>query len=332
MPFSVPPPGTITTSDISDWASATASFLTGIPGTLTGEVLASPTITGTASNAGTITGGTVAPAAAIIGNAGSKITVSQTADVGGFQAVAIVASGTNTNVPLILSPAGSGYLAAARPDGTTAGGNERGNFAGDWQQSRGTAAQGATGAYSTLAGGRNNTASGQYAVAAGYNNTASGQGGVALGQGANDNGLYGSLAFSAGYTGQLTIGQLGGISGSGTPVRLTADGNAASAANILNLGNNQVLAGTLTITVRNVSNGEGALWSIPLLYRNPAGTVTVVNPGAAAIAPTATDSSLSGATVTVAADTTNKGLNITVTPPASTTVHASAVFIGSQIS
>ena len=161
---------------------------------------------------------------------------------------------------------------------------------------------------------------------------ASAQGSVALGQNATDYGAMGSLVFSAGYQGQSTGFQLGGVSAAGTPVRLTADGNSAGASNVMNLTTNQGLGGVLTVTARNISNGEVALWTVTTLYKNPTGTLAVLSPGTAAIGPAVADATLGSATLTVTADVANAGLNITVTPPAGVTVHASAVLQAAQIS
>jgi hypothetical protein len=82
-------------------------------------------------------------------------------------------SGTNVNV--VFSPLGTGSIQAQVADGTSTGGSQRGSKAVDWQMTRSFASSVASGAYSTLAGGRMNESSGNSAtVAGGYTNTSSG--------------------------------------------------------------------------------------------------------------------------------------------------------------
>jgi hypothetical protein len=182
-------------------------------------------------------------------------------------------------------------------------------------------------------GGAGNTAGGSYSLAAGQGSTATGQGSVVLGQYGNDGGAYGKLVFSANAN---TVGNQFGmstlfVSSVSAATRMTSDGNAAGAANSVPIRSNHVIAGTLTVAARNVSNGDGAQWSVPVLFKNSAGTVTVTNPGTAAISPTAADSTLTTATIAIAADNTNKGLSITITPPTSVTVNASAVLLAAEM-
>lgn len=70
---------------------------------------------------------------------------------------------------LALLPKGSGALIADIPDNSTPGGNKRGVLAVDWQRERSLGAAVASGSYSTIGGGRNNTASGFESVVAGGN-------------------------------------------------------------------------------------------------------------------------------------------------------------------
>lgn len=87
-----------------------------------------------------------------------------------------------TNIDVALVAKGTGATLAQVPDGTATGGNKRGAYATDWQKIRTTAAQVASGNYSTIAGGQRNTASGGYGtVAGGYTNQASGTYGTVAG-------------------------------------------------------------------------------------------------------------------------------------------------------
>lgn len=83
---------------------------------------------------------------------------------------------TTTNVDIVLSPLGNGALLTRTPDGTTTGGDKRGNFAVDLQIARDQSTAVASANFSSIGGGRTNTASGVYArVGGGYLNSASGQ-------------------------------------------------------------------------------------------------------------------------------------------------------------
>jgi hypothetical protein len=87
-----------------------------------------------------------------------------------------------TNIDVALVAKGTGATLAHVPDSTATGGNKRGGYATDWQKIRTTAAQVASGNYSTIAGGQRNTASGGYGtVAGGYTNQASGTYGTVAG-------------------------------------------------------------------------------------------------------------------------------------------------------
>ncbi len=288
---------------------------------------------GAVTNAGTISGGTLAPVSLIAGGSGSVLTVSQLADAAGYHPIVLANSGANTNVPFVLAPAGAGYIATALSDGTAANGNQRGQYSVDLQQSRTANTQVASGAYAAIAGGKGNTASGSYSLAAGQNTSATGQGSVALGQYSTDGGAYGKLVFSANAS---TVGNQWGVStlyvsSVTTATRMTADGAAAGAANSLPIRTNHVIAGTLTVSARNVTTGDGAYWSIPVLFKNSAGTVSVSSPGTTGIAPAVADSTLATASIAIAADNTNKGLSVTITPPASVTINASAAFLATEM-
>jgi hypothetical protein len=87
----------------------------------------------------------------------------------------LIASGTETNIDIALTPKGTGALTAQIADNTTTGGNKRGTRAVDWQMGLFDATQVASGVYSVIAGGFGNTASSDYStVSGGGSNTASG--------------------------------------------------------------------------------------------------------------------------------------------------------------
>lgn len=64
-----------------------------------------------------------------------------------------------TNIDVALVAKGTGATLAQVPDGTTAGGNKRGQYATDLQKYRTTTTRVASGNYSVICGGQNNTAS-----------------------------------------------------------------------------------------------------------------------------------------------------------------------------
>jgi len=81
----------------------------------------------------------------------------------------------SANVSAVIQPKGNGANLAQRPDGTTAGGNARGQFATDFQKGRTSQNQVASGNYSTISGGQNNRASGLNSwIPGGLQNTATG--------------------------------------------------------------------------------------------------------------------------------------------------------------
>jgi hypothetical protein len=86
-----------------------------------------------------------------------------------------------TNVDAVIQPKGTGAIIAQQPDGTTAGGNNRGNYAVDLQMSRAYSTDVASGAKAAILGGEQNRASGESSVVIGSGNVASGLYALALG-------------------------------------------------------------------------------------------------------------------------------------------------------
>ena len=79
--------------------------------------------------------------------------------------------GLQSDGSLYVQPAGTGAVQAQATTSTATGGNARGANAVDWQTSRGSASNVASGAYTVIAGGGNNGVSQSYsAVLGGYNN------------------------------------------------------------------------------------------------------------------------------------------------------------------
>lgn len=108
----------------------------------------------------------------------SYVNTLQTASPNNVVPVALLASvaGNYANIDVAVQPKGLGAVMADSPTGTAAGGNKRGANAVDWQSSRGSATEVASGVGATISGGQQNTASGQYSmVPGGFACTASGQ-------------------------------------------------------------------------------------------------------------------------------------------------------------
>lgn len=87
-----------------------------------------------------------------------------------------------TNSSLVLSPKGTGaFIVGPKPNGASSGGNSRGTSSIDLQVTRTAATQVASGNYSVIVGGENNTASALHSVVGGQNNTVSAQKSAAFG-------------------------------------------------------------------------------------------------------------------------------------------------------
>jgi hypothetical protein len=102
-------------------------------------------------------------------------------------------SGTNVNV--VFSPLGTGSIQAQVADGTSAGGNQRGSNAVDWQTKRSSASNVASGQESFVGGGYNNRAASQRATVGGGNANIAGStcDAVCGGRGNDASGTYGFI-------------------------------------------------------------------------------------------------------------------------------------------
>jgi len=85
----------------------------------------------------------------------------------GWMQVVAIPSDDYPDVSVAVTPAGVGSLSAAVADGTSTGGNNRGKNAVDWQTVRSDQLMVASGSYSTISGGEDNTATGQHATVSG---------------------------------------------------------------------------------------------------------------------------------------------------------------------
>lgn len=138
-------------------------------------------------------------------------------DVTTTQNTASIASdGADANIGIAIVPKGTGAITAAIPDGAATGGNARGQNAVDLQMFRVTAPRVASGNNSTIAGGANNTASGNNSFAVGSLCTASGSGSAAIG-----------VSCTASATNSISMGNANTSSGSGYSIAI-GNGNTSS--------------------------------------------------------------------------------------------------------
>ncbi len=132
-------------------------------------------------------------------------------------------TGADGDATVALVPFGAGAITAQVPDGTATGGNTRGAGAVDWQRSRASATQVASGDQALIAGGTHNSAEGEASWVPG------GVGARAY--------LYGHGAWSSAYHGTPGDAQANRfthlrMTADGTPTPLTADGGAPAGGNI----------------------------------------------------------------------------------------------------
>ena len=129
-------------------------------------------------------------------------------------AASIAVQGSDTNIPLVLQPKGTGALQAQQTDSTATGGNARGANAVDWQTLRSVNSMVASGTGSVIVGGQNNTASSYTSfVGAGANNYAlSGNSFVGAGNAnvINSNGSYAGIVAGGSNTINGSYGFIGG--------------------------------------------------------------------------------------------------------------------------
>jgi hypothetical protein len=225
---------------IPSWQNASSGFAN--PMTTTGDLIvggasgtAGRLAAGTSGYVLTSTGAGSAPSwQAASGGALTNFTesVNSSSPNATVPVVRLLATNAATNVDIALTPKGTGSIAAQVADSTSTGGNKRGTQSIDWQMTRTTAAQIASGNASVISGGGGNTASGQYSIIPGGTAcTASGTGSFAAGNTAVSSADYG-VAFGATCTASGIGAFVGGDNTSSTGIssfayglRNTADAN-----------------------------------------------------------------------------------------------------------
>jgi len=205
----------------------------------------------------------------------------------GYGGPVIYAAGSDANISLVLQPKGLGSLQAQPGDNTTANGGPRGNNAVDFQTSRTNSTQVASGTWSVIVGGQQNSALTQGSfVGGGYNNYASGSGsGYNTIAGGYQNNISGSPAY-----GFIGGGQFNNV---GQPWGITVGGSNNTSAGYYNFigggyynsGTSSAAANTQSVTINanTIVNLSGANTNIRVgqlvigTNINPATYITAVN-------------------------------------------------------
>ena len=222
----------------------------------------------------------------------------------------VTATGSNTNIPLVLSPQGTGALQAQIPDSTTVGGNIRGSSAVDWQTQRSVNSQVASGASSVVAGGSNNTASGNFSAVNG------GNGAVASN--------YAERAFAGGYFANPGDAQASNYvarnsTSSATATELFLDGSSQRIV----IPDNSVLGCQVDLLARQSGGTNNAFFSRRVVVTRGSGASSVAMVGSIVINTdigSALGAPPAGWGITITADTTNGSLKLSVTGAAATNI------------
>ena len=194
----------------------------------------------------------------------------------------------------------------------------------------------------SIAAGGSNTAAGAQSIALGSNNVANNTNSVALGMWSTDRARAGQLTFASGRIAATGDAQWGLATLRGTALasgtkRLTADGNAASASNICNLGNNMAYGfGRIVVIAFDPINVHAAMWYVDnllVMRGTTAATTALVGTPTITLAQASTAlSALTSGSLAVTADTTNGGLNITLTNGSTVALDVVATLTSAEVS
>jgi hypothetical protein len=242
--------------------------------------------------------------------------------------VALIATSGDTNTNVVFTPKGNGaFVLGSTPDGTATGGNARGQYAVDLQISRSLNNQIASGNYSSILGGLNNKVTGYAGVAAGQQSFIYGNYSTGFGLQTYDQSRYGGLWQASGFFASLGDAQQGfsvlrASTSATSAATLTSDGSSASSANIINLVNNSAMRLTIDIVGRDTTNNNTGFWKLEAGIKRGSSAATTAIVGTVIPTVVALDSGWSTQTTpTLTADTTNGGLNLSVTPITSNACH-----------
>jgi hypothetical protein len=190
--------------------------------------------------------------------------------------------------------------------------------------------------------GASNTASGAQSLAIGNNSTASNTGSMSLGIFANDRGRYGQYSFANARLhtnsgdSQYGLTTLRATIAASTTGRLTADGNTAGTTNICNLPNGIAYGfGRIIVTAFDSVNNKAAMWYVDnllVLRGTTVGSTTIVgSPTITLVQASASLSALTNTSITVAADTTYGGINLSLVNGTSVSLDAVAIVETSEV-
>lgn len=255
----------------------------------------------------------------------------------------ILASGGDALVVNITSATGGGggtiqgadhtYDLLPTNEGSTAG-DTRGENSADFQTNRAVSTQVASGANSTIPGGRNNTASGSDSLAGGYGSTASGAVAVAVGQSSTASGDYarsGGLSskadkhgqdayaggvFSAAGDAQMSALVVRNQTTNATQTELFLDGATASRRATI-ASDTTWLFEIFVVARRTDADNESAGYKFQGVLDNNAGTTALVG----LVVKTIVAEDTSAWDATVEADNTNDALVVKVTGEAAKTIN-----------
>lgn len=256
--------------------------------------------------------------------------------------VVVTGVGGDTNLGVAVVPLGNGAISAAVPDSTATGGNARGTYSTDWQHSRTSSAQVASGDHSVIIGGGSSAATGSYSIAGGNSSTSGGNNSVAIGFANTANGAYSSarggrandrsrtavdcfsgMQFSTAGDGQTCQTVLyNSTATAATAVRATSDGNAPASSNTMTipagLHYHLAISGACQ---DNTATGTAAwaAWDVVYGDLDRKASVTYAGGYNAATAPTRSAGALSTMTMQLGSDTTNNGLAVYFTTPTGNT-------------
>jgi hypothetical protein len=185
----------------------------------------------------------------------------------------LTAVSSTANADISIVPKGTGAFQLAVPDNTTTGGNKRGTYAVDLQISRISNSQVSSGVYSTILGGRDNTASGSYSVCiGGYSNSSSSSYSLSGGLYAQSSGV-GSVAFGlrtkATNDGAVSLGGSASSDNTASGQNSVAIGISNISNNLASvaLGNSNTASGSGSVSL-GVSNTASGLYSVSIGYGN----------------------------------------------------------------
>jgi hypothetical protein len=114
-------------------------------------------------------------------------------------------------------------------------------------------------------------------------------------------------------------------------VRATADGNAAAGGNVFNLGNYSACRLSIRVIGTGQTTGAATSWLADGMLAARGGTPASTTMTAATFTQGGSSGTVTGWSVAATADTTNGGINVTCTGPATEAVHWTALIEGVEV-